>query len=591
MKSKQRSLFAGLLLAAAGTLNSHAANSTIVTFSVDMSTNIANGTFNPTTDTVYARGTFDGWASPGLALVQANGGNVYTNTANDTSDANGGTMNWQFTFLDNGSTTYEGGPANRCAALPATSGASLVLPTPYFNDNGAPVVSTVTFQVDMSQQIALGNFNPVNGYVAAYGGAEGTFANWGNQFFLTNNPSIVEYTQYGIATSNVWMNTYTITNSPYGKFEFKYVMTNTSGTIAYEQPVSLDSDYDYNNNRYFVVTNSPQTLPLVSFSDAPYAPIVNVQFAVDMSGIVLSDPNYVPSSVTLNGDFNGWTTAISCTNNPTAANTNIFYSSYLSAGVGQTIHYQFRYTSSGNLVYDNAPGGGNRQYVVSSANPSEVPPTYFNNISPSDLLNEDTTVTFSVDMTNAVGSGTPGVTFDPANDPVYVNGDFSGWDGITGTWNPPALSPTQASASGTSEIYSFTQVIPKGSPRAINYLWVFDDVDGQTGIQFEPGNNNRTRYLRTTNGVDVLPLDVWGVGLPNGNRYEESKVGNVTIGKPAGGTVPLTWVGYPGLNLQSATNINGPWSNVPGTDTQNSGNVSTTPSQQFFRLNLVQPTP
>jgi len=340
-----------------------------------------------------------------------------------------------------------------------------------------------------------------------------------------------------------------------------------------------------------VVTNSPLTLPLVPFSDAPYAPIVNVQFAVDMSAVVLSNPNYDPTTVTLNGDFNGWSTSIPCTNNPSAANTNILYSSFISAGVGQTINYQFRYTNSGSVVYDTAPAGGNRQYIVPNVNPAEVPPVYFANISPSDLLNEDTTVTFSIDMTNAVGSGSPGVTFDPANDPVYVNGDFSGWDGITGTWNPPALAPTQAAATGTSEVYTYTQILTKGSPRVVNYLWVFDDVDGETGIQFEPGNNNHTRYLRTTNGVDVLPTDVWGAELPNGNRFQESKVGSVTIGKPAGGSVPLTWVGYPGLNLQSATSINGPWSNVPGTDTQNSGTVSTAPSQQFFRLDLIQAAP
>jgi hypothetical protein len=588
IKSKQRSLLAGLLLAAAGIINTHAANSTIVTFSVDMATNIANLTFNPATDTVYARGTFDGWATPGLALVQENGGTVYTNSANDTSDANGGTMNWQYTFIDNGTTTYEGGPANRCAALPATSGASLILPTPYFNDAGGPVITSVTFQVDMSQQIALGNFNPTNGYVAAYGGQEGSFANWGSQFVLTNNPSIIVTNQYGLESSNVWVNTYSVTNSPYGKFEFKYVMTNTLGILTYEQPGSLDSDYDYNNNRYFVLTNLlNETLPLVNFSDAAYAPIVNVQFAVDMSGIVLSDPNYDPTTVTLNGDFNGWTTAIGCTNNPTAANTNIFYSTNIVAGVGQTINYQFRYTSAGNLVYDGAPGGGNRQYVVPNVNPAEVPPVFFANISPADLLNEDTTVTFSIDMTNAVSAGNPGVTFDPVNDPVYINGDFSGWQ----AWNPPALAGLQAAATGTSEIYTYSQLFPKGSPRVVNYLWVFDDVDGSTGIVYESGNNNRIRYLRTTNGVDVLPTDVWGVGLPNGNRLQESKVGNVSIGKPAGGSVQLNWLGYPGLSLQSATSINGGWQNVPGSDTQNSANVSTAPSQQYFRLNLVQPAP
>ena len=89
---------AGLLLCAAGMMTAQAQN-TFITFSVDESTNLVNGTFNPPapaiiggnsyggtgSDIVAVRGTFDGWAYPGLQLVQVGTSTVYTNTTDDTT--------------------------------------------------------------------------------------------------------------------------------------------------------------------------------------------------------------------------------------------------------------------------------------------------------------------------------------------------------------------------------------------------------------------------------------------------------------------------------------------------------------------------
>src|SRR5579862_5074948 len=105
------SVWAGLSLCAAGIITAQAQN-TYVTFSVDMSSQLVAGTFNPAvpaiiggnsyggtgTDTVYARGIFDGWASPGFQLVQVGNSSVYTNTTDDnnTADQSHGNMNWQY---------------------------------------------------------------------------------------------------------------------------------------------------------------------------------------------------------------------------------------------------------------------------------------------------------------------------------------------------------------------------------------------------------------------------------------------------------------------------------------------------------------
>lgn len=94
------SVWAAFLLCAAGIMTVQA--NTFITFSVDMATNIANGSFNPPpngSDAVYVWGTFNGYTSPGVQLVQVGNSTVYTNTVNDTADANGTTVAYLFDIL------------------------------------------------------------------------------------------------------------------------------------------------------------------------------------------------------------------------------------------------------------------------------------------------------------------------------------------------------------------------------------------------------------------------------------------------------------------------------------------------------------
>lgn len=94
LKPKNYGLLAGVILGAASLMTAQAASS-IVTFSVNMATNIALGTFIPGTDTVYARGTFNGYGLT-LPLAQEGATTVFTNTVNNTTDANGGKMEYKF---------------------------------------------------------------------------------------------------------------------------------------------------------------------------------------------------------------------------------------------------------------------------------------------------------------------------------------------------------------------------------------------------------------------------------------------------------------------------------------------------------------
>lgn len=67
IKSTMYALLSGAVIVAAGTFDTQA--STLVTFSVDMSTNVANGTFTNGVSTVTVLGSFNGWGT-GVVLNQ-----------------------------------------------------------------------------------------------------------------------------------------------------------------------------------------------------------------------------------------------------------------------------------------------------------------------------------------------------------------------------------------------------------------------------------------------------------------------------------------------------------------------------------------
>ncbi|HWD91829.1 MAG TPA: hypothetical protein VG938_05715 [Verrucomicrobiae bacterium] len=566
LKNHPCSTLAAVLLCTAGLATSRAA-STFVTFSVDMATNIANASFAPGTDTIEVHGSFNGWGT-GLALVQQGAGTIYTNTLNDTTDTNGGKM--EYKFVINGS-NFEN-PAtsqNRAVRLPTTSGASIVLPTAFFADAGAPVTNNVGFQVDLSQQIALGNFHPGTDPVVVRGMLNG----WaGTDLALTNDPSIARTNQFGLVTSNVWVGTFPVSGSPGGAQAYKYVIA-AAGGDNWDSPSPVNSDGG--GNRYFA--NVAQTLPVVDFSDAPYAPVATLTFSVDMSVVALTDTNYDASTLTMWGDFNGWGGGLVMTNNPSAANTNIYTVNVpISSGDGTTINYQFRYNqlSSGNTVYDhlNGANGGNDNRHFTVVNSTNVPPVFFNDAELNDYLTQATPVFFSIDMSGAVG--TDGHAFNPTADNIYINGQFANWYAWGGGVNPaPAPPGYQMIEQGLSTIYTNTVIVPAGTPVSFTYKYGMDESAAFGG----PGDNeagfgqNHFRVVRSTAmNPYPMPTDKFG------NQYSEPFFNsgnpggaNLTVGAQSGGKVPVTWLGRPGAHLQVTTGLGGTWQDLMATDGTN----------------------
>ncbi|HVU28309.1 MAG TPA: hypothetical protein VHG71_11315 [Verrucomicrobiae bacterium] len=399
----------------------------------------------------------------------------------------------------------------------------------------------------------------------AWGGGDGTQSDPNAQLTLE------------AGSNGVYTNIYVIAVP--GTYNFKF---RTPGTWS---EVNFGSDFG-NGGGNAVVTTTTSNQAVLFQLDLPNGrwqaggpPVYcDVQFSVDMSLVAQSDPGFDPSSVTINGDaLNGWS-GTACTNDPTAANTNVYTSPYFHLQVGTAVQYQFRYLSDGQTQYDAKGGvsGVNRTFTVPNVASTNVPTVFWDDALPTDVLNVDTTVTFTLNMTNAVGvtNGVPEHVFDPANDYVFVNGDFAGWL----NWDPITLFGAGLELENNppgSELYTYTVTFPAGHARALTYKYSINGNDDEAGFA-----QNHFRYIRSTNGVYNLPMDTFGV------MYNEPKVGGLTIGNPSGGVVPINWLSYPNVNLQMSTDLT-TWQDVPNTVGGSSTNWPVGSGNAFFRL--IQP--
>lgn len=461
----------------------------------------------------------------------------------------------------------------------------------------------------MSEEIELGHFNPSGGDTVVIAGS---FNGWtttpGSQFTLTNDPSIL-VTNYnfpaypdGLVESNVYTITAPITlNARYSGLatincaeDYKFVEMPEAN---WDSPVYPNGDSG--GNRFF--TEGNQTLPLVNFNDVPYTPLCQATINVDMSGVAAYDTNYVPGSLTVWGTFNSWASGVTMTNNPAAPNTNL-YSGVISIGQNAQYIYQVRYTNSAveasgvaggfPWVYDYANDEVNNNNdrrtitVPLGILNTNLPTVFFNDVALNDYLPTATPVLFTVNMTGAVD--TNGYVFNPATDDLYINGSFANYGGYPQYWypwaggiNPVAAPPGyQMVRVGSSMIYTNTIIIPAGTPVPLTYQYGIDPSDYNGGpLEDEAASgDNHVRVLRSTGfNPYLMPTDTFTNApyqepfFSTGNIMGIGNLagGNLNIGTPVAGNVPVSWLGRPGAHLQSASSLTGPWADHPNTDGTN----------------------
>jgi len=406
----------------------------------------------------------------------------------------------------------------------------------------------------------------------------------------TNQIPGVGFTTYGydaqvMLTSG---NTYSLSITRYngvGTFDTPVIVT---GTLASSGPIDSFAMYSWKNSTdngdngdaYF--NNLAYTATTPPFTN-------NVTFRVDMTvQISIGHFNPATDSVEVQGSFDDWTSgAYVLTNNPSlSGNASNIYSGVVpivgAAQSGESYKFVLNSSSLGTVfesstpkvsTLDDGPDAYNRFFQLTNATARVLPAVLFDDKEADDYLPGAIAVSFTVNMNGAVG--TDGHAFS-AGDTVWVNGDFVPWY----PWfNPqaPIAAPPQYQLTETppgSGIFSNTVVIPLGTTVAFAYKYgigVATNGDlGPEDIEAPDGQNHYRVVRSTATGSYAMPQDTFG------NQYHEPffnalarNGGQLTIGKPSGGIVPVTWLGRPGARLQVSTNLVGNWQDLIQTDGTN----------------------
>ncbi|HEX9047033.1 MAG TPA: hypothetical protein VF988_08390 [Verrucomicrobiae bacterium] len=559
-----------------------------VTFSVDMTEEIALGNFNPGNgDTVYAAGSFQSSAwTPGAFLLTNNPSaantNLYSGTYPDLNAA-GITEQYKYNYISvsRNSTNWENITTINNRYFTLSSGE--VLPTSYFSNlpaSPSATTNTVVFQIDLGPQIYLGNFNPGNGdLIEVFGSFDGTNT-WPPGHILTNNPTG--------AQPNVYLTSFTDGNYPGTQYQYKYVIVSGGSTDNYESTP----------NRVLVTPTGYALLPLAYFNNASNVYATPVTFQVDMTAPIaagnlnLTNGDTVSAAGTFQSSLNAnqWKPGLFVlTNNPTANNTNIFTGTFIDPNPpGTSEQFKFQINPAGNGNNATWESIGNRSFQLGST-AQTLPLVNWNNQDPYNILPASTTITFTVDMTNAVDRF--GFAFDAANDTVVVNGDF-----LTPTWPnfwaDPLLGGFDYTANmlqnnGTDLLYTGTFTVPAGHSLEVQYKYgIIHNYTGSSNTNCDNeavANANHVRYIRAI-GTYNFPMDIFGIQQTNPPAAIEPSFGHLAIAAPVAGKLPISWLGRPGVYLQYATNLTGPWVRWDATGGLSATNWPQSGSHVFFRL-------
>ena len=527
---------------------------------------------------LYVAGSFNGWTANGNLMTETSpGSGVWTMTTNlaagryefkitegDWSWARPGANSWLTNAVDGGSVT-------------------ITYNTNSVTDGWLPTSNRIGVTADSGTWTAVGDWQ-----------------GWAN-----GNPATV------------------MTNQGSGIYHLAYVIP-AKGTHQYKAVDSGSWDAIGSDSRtinagtvYFTTTATNQVVDFyvdalngVIKGPPPVVYVTNdVTFQVDMS-VQTNMSAFNPGSdqLYLVGDFNNWVTSASpLTNDPTGSNPNLWsYTTNIPAASGSAVGYKFWSSNPGQTTIHNSyeypasTGGNNRTLTFLTTNGSiTLPDVYWSDTQPNDVLTSDVEVTFTVDMTGAVNFTNSANAFNPgaSGAGVWLNGDFLGTSNtppynIYGwlAWANDGLMPQLVNINPPGSNYSVTVRIPKGNPVALQYSYTFEP----TRVFDETTNGlNHVRYIReVATGSYTLPTDSFA------NMYQEPSFGYLSA-KASAGKAAISWLGRPGVNLQSKGNVtSGSWADVAGTDgytlTSSAGtttngwlsltNYPPTGTQNYFRL-------
>jgi hypothetical protein len=434
---------------------------------------------------------------------------------------------------------------------PLALAAALALALP-----GIASANLITFQVDLSVQTTLGNFNPAADRVLVAG--EFSAPDWipvaTTAFVLTNDPG----------SPNIYRNTFT-NDLPTGEWhDYKFII-DVGSTAA-------SPSWETIPDRGFQVSAADQVLPVVYFNNiTPTTTLVATQvtFSVNM-GVQETLGNFVPATdvVWVAGDAfnNSWAEGAQVLTRSLDF-PDLWSGTFLITNtVGTTVNYKFiKFTVATGVAWEAngvGPGGANDRQFIFTNQATALPVVYFNNITPTSTL-VTTQVTFKVNLAVPIARG----TFDPNTGTVTVAGDVfnNNWDAAA---QPLTQTPTNAS------VWSGTFNLTNAVGGAVNYKFTLENGGSWEANGVGPGGANDRQFI-FTNQATVLP-DVYFNNLGN--------LGPLTNAAPSGGLINVSWGAGPLIRLQTNSSFPGVWVDVPGSQGLNAMDVDASAAPLYFRL-------
>lgn len=346
----------------------------------------------------------------------------------------------------------------------------------------------VTFSVDMSVQQSLGNFDPANDLVVV----RGDMNSWSGNTEQLMDPD----------SDMIYEGTFTIDETTLPMPEYKFVNVVGGATDSWETV----------NNRVVDISGGGQiTIPTVFFDDNAGGGVdADITFQCDMS-VQTSVGNFNPANgdkIVVRGSFNGWGGAADelfedvLTGIHTATAT-------INATAGTVVEYKFVHLvpdGAGGFVdgWESVP---NRTFTFDGNNQT-LPVVYFDDVSPNDIITQAVTVTFQVDVTNAMdyNGGTP-IPFQSI-DNVYIAGFFNNWpwDNFTDPdWemHDDGVAPDMVAGD---MIYTTNITFDLGAAKSQQYKFSVNGPDNESGI-----GENHVINIDDTNPTMVNVVDAFGV--------------------------------------------------------------------------------
>ena len=90
----------------------------------------------------------------------------------------------------------------------------------------------------------------------------------------------------------------------------------------------------------------------------------------------------------------------------------------------------------------------------------------------------------------------------------------------------------------------------------LDYKFAIDSIDNEAGFA-----DNHVRYINA-DGAYVLPVETFGEMIKETGR----DLGLIAINESEAGTLTLTWTGGEGIKVQRASEVDGDWTDVEGSE-------------------------